>query len=137
MLDPKFIRENPTVVKEAVKKRGLNPEIVDNFLSYYEEFRKLKVETDSLRHKHNLISEEINKAKKQGKFAEADKRIREAKKILEKIEKNEAKIKEIKPKLRRILFLIQNLPAKNVPEENKVIKIGKIKRVGVFNFISR
>lgn len=127
MLDPKFIREHAKEVKEALKKRQLDIGIVDEFLKDDERYRKLKAEIDNLRHKRNIISEEINKLKKEGKSSEAAKKILEAKSIPDKIKAIELELEQLENKIHDILLKIPNIPAKDVPlgkssEDNKIIR---------------
>ncbi len=69
MLDIRFIRENPELVKGNIKKKFQDEKLklVDEVIQKDEEWRALKGNLDALRHQRNVISEEINKAKKQGK----------------------------------------------------------------------
>lgn len=68
MLDIKFIRENPDLVKENIHRKGIdNTSVVDNLLSEDELWRKIKYETDLLKSQRNKVSQEINLAKKSGK----------------------------------------------------------------------
>jgi len=127
MLDPKFIREHAKEVKESLKKRGLDVSLADDFLKQDERYRKLKEELDSLRHRRNVISEEINRLKKEKKESEASKKIAEAKSIPDKIRAIEQEIEQLETKIHDILFKIPNLPAKDTPigkssEDNKVIR---------------
>ena len=67
MIDIKLLRENPEIVRQSQKKRGLSEKQVDDFLKLDERWRELKAKTDELRARRNKVSEEINSAKKQGK----------------------------------------------------------------------
>lgn len=130
MLDIKLIRENPKLVKDNLKKRGMNEKDVDTFLELDEKWRDLKQEVDKLRARRNKLSEEINQAKKQNK--NVDSLIKEAKEVPKKIEENEKKLSELKEKRDFILVNIPNLLDKSVPigEESKkkiIKKWGKTK----------
>ena len=59
MLDIKFIRENPDVIKDAVKKRGMHFD-VDFLLESDERRRAFIAERNNVRAGHNAISEEIS-----------------------------------------------------------------------------
>jgi seryl-tRNA synthetase len=127
MLDPKFIRENPEKVKENMKKRGLDFKPVQEFLEKDKRLRDLKQQVDELRHKRNVISEEINKSKKEGKEKEAKKKIEEAKSLPEKLVKIEEEMTRLESDIRKLLLSIPNMLAKDVPsgkseEDNKVLK---------------
>ncbi|MEK6820191.1 MAG: serine--tRNA ligase [Nanoarchaeota archaeon] len=134
MLDINLIRENPKIVKESQKKRGLDEKEIDLLLRLDKEWRELKQEVDNLRARRNKISEEINQAKKQGK--NTGRLIEEAKEIPKKLENKERVMKQ---KEDERIFLLKNIPNivdKSAPigdeSKNKVLKVfGKPKK---FNF---
>lgn len=134
MLDPKFIREHSKEVRVSVKKRGMDPKEVDLFLKLDEDWRKIKSENDNLRSSRNKISQEINLAKKEGKDIKPI--LKKAKEIPQKIEKNEAKKKDLETKRQEILENIPNIVHKDVPvgdpTKNKVLKV--IKKPKKFSF---
>ena len=90
MLDVKLIRENPEIVKENQKKRGLDVKIVDDFILLDKKWRELKKEVDKLRWERNKISEEINQAKKNKDEEKAAELIKKKKKKKNKNKKKEA-----------------------------------------------
>ena len=61
MLDIKFIRENADKVRQGVKNKNLNPDVVDNILSLDEKRRSLMGEIQELRTKRNDINENLKK----------------------------------------------------------------------------
>jgi seryl-tRNA synthetase len=133
MLDIKFIRENPSVVKQNCKNRGYDAEDVGEILALDEKWRILKKQDDDLRAERNKISKTINEAKKQKK--PVTDLLRQAKQIPEKLKKNEEEEKQLREDLDKFLSLIPNIQAKEVPvggeEKNKVIhKKGKIPKFG-------
>ena len=69
MLDIKFVIENPDLVRNDIKKRHKEFKI-DNLnavLEFYPKWKLVKQELDELRNKKNIISENINRLKKEGK----------------------------------------------------------------------
>ena len=80
MLDIKFVRENPDIVKENIKKKFQDSklELVDEVITLDAENRKTQQEADELRANRNKISKEIGGLMAQGKKEEA-----EAKKAVE------------------------------------------------------
>ncbi|HDK35284.1 MAG TPA: serine--tRNA ligase, partial [Bacteroidetes bacterium] len=64
MLDLKFIRENPDLVKNAVKNKNEKADI-DKLLVLDEKWRQLIKETEKLKRLRNQVSAEINQLKKQ------------------------------------------------------------------------
>lgn len=119
MLDIKLVRENPKIVKDNLRKRGMKIRELDSLLQLDKNWRKLKQYNDKLRFERNKISKEINQAKKSGKSAGI--LIKKAREIPEKIEKNEKKLLILKEKRDSILINLPNLLDKSVPigNENK------------------
>src|ERR1700731_7900 len=70
MLDLKFVRNNPEVVKEALRKRHVSISL-DHFLQQEEERRKLLFEVETLKARRNSVSEEVGRLKKNGEDAES------------------------------------------------------------------
>ena len=124
MIDIKLIRENPELVKESQKKRGLSVDDVDKILGADKKWREIKADVDALRNKRNRISEEINQAKKSKK--PVDKLIKEAKEIPKLLEEKERAMEEQKQIRDSILKDLPNIVDKSVPvgdaSKNKVIK---------------
>lgn len=131
MLDINIIRENPHLIQKSCQDKGYNINI-HKFLELDKEWRSIKSDLDELRHKKNILSEEINqliKAKKDIKIL-----IKEVKEIPEKIIKLEKREKDLKEELDIILKSLPNIPDKSVPigldiSHNKIIKTwGKLKK---------
>ena len=76
MIDIKFLRENPDIVKENIRKKFQDQklELVDEVIELDAESRKAKQEGDNLRAAKNKISKEIGALMAQGKKEEAEKR---------------------------------------------------------------
>ena len=137
MLDVKFIRQNPSVVKENQKKRGLDTKVVDEFIDKDKKYRELKIKIDNLRHKRNVTSLEINKLKKEKKGKEADDKIKEMRKLVEDLKKNEDELEKLGKRNHEILLRIPNIADKSVPvgkeeKDNKVVR--KVGRIPKFRF---
>ena len=94
MLDIKFLRENPDVVKENIKKKFQDSKLplVDEVIALDEESRKTKQEADALRAERNKISKQIGALMAQGKKEEAEetkKLVTEKSELLESLEGKE------------------------------------------------
>ena len=115
MLDIKFIRENPNLVKENIKKKFQNDKIklVDEVIDKDEKYRVLLQQVEKLRHKRNVVTKEINDLKKQGKDIKT--KLKEAKAIPKKINVKDEKIKQLKNEIKELLFNIPNIIHKSVP----------------------
>ncbi len=123
MLDLKLIRENPTLIKQNSKNREYDSSSVDKILKFDEKWRSLKNEDDKLRHERNLVSEEINKAKKAKKDVKPI--IAKAKSMSDKLLKNEEEEKSLRKEIDSLLSMLPNIQAKDVPiggeDKNKEI----------------
>lgn len=137
MLDINFIRENKEAVKASEKKRGREPHIVDKVLELDEEWKKELKVMEELKHQRNVVSEEINQAKKQKKEKLAEEKIMAMRRVVEKIKKSEERVGQLLEERGATIKLIGNILDKTVPEgkdetENKELKrAGKIPK---FNF---
>ena len=137
MLDVKFIRENPNAVKKDLKKRNDLEKLkwIDDLIKKDEQYRELLGKSQELRHKRNIITNEINQLKKEGENIKD--KVKEAKELPDKIKEVEQKINELKEKIDFYLMRIPNMLHESVPvgkdsNDNKVIrKLGEIKK---FNF---
>jgi len=137
MIDIKLIRENPKLVKENIKKKFQNEKLplVDKVKGLDEEWRKLKYQEDKLRNKRNIISEEVNKAKKEGE--DFKHLILEAKSIPDKIKKSEDKRKKLEEEIKEIMLKIPNIIWKGAPSgksDKDNVEIKKWGKIPKFNF---
>ena len=73
MIDIKFLRENPDVVKENIKKKFQDSKLplVDEVIELDKQARETQMEADNLRSERNKISKEIGALMAQGKKEEA------------------------------------------------------------------
>jgi len=127
MLDIRLIAENPQSIKDNLKKRFQNEllPLVDKLVKDYEVSIKLKKEVEELRHRRNIISQEINKLVKEGKPMGVKQK--EASEIPEKIKALEEKQAGLEGSCNTALIKMPNILHKSVPigkseKENKVIK---------------
>ncbi|MEM0002424.1 MAG: serine--tRNA ligase [Desulfurococcaceae archaeon] len=106
-----MLRENPELLREHVKKRFMDPSIVDKAYKLDQEWRKLLTMVQEIRHKHNVISREISKTPE----PEKQKKIEEAKKLLEELGKLEAELKRIEEEREQTLLNLPNIVHESVP----------------------
>lgn len=112
MLDLKFVRTHPEVIKEALNKRNSSVNL-DEFLVHEENYRKLLFEVENLKAKRNTVSEEVGKRKKNGEDAAA--LILEMREVGQKIKDLEEKQNDLEKKMQAILYEIPNIPHESVP----------------------
>lgn len=116
MLDPKKIRENPELVREAIrKKQELDAlPLVDRFLELDERRRALQAELDRLRAEQKALSRQIGEKKRAGEAAED--LLREAEALKSRVAALEAELRQTNEALGEALAGIPNLPHPSVPE---------------------
>jgi len=116
MLDPNVIRENPDLVRKKVKDKGVDPKLVDQFLTTDEKWRQEVSKVDELRAQKNKLGKD-----------DRDK----ARKIKEQTKSIEEKLKDLEAQREALLGQLPNLAEDRVPigkdeEENVVLKeVGK------------
>jgi len=131
MLELKFIRENPEIVRKDLKRRNdaEKMKLVDELLELDVEHRKLLGQSQELRARRNNVAQEINQLKKEG--MDIRQKIEEAKNLPRMIEEVEKKQNEIWQKINTILYQIPNIlhesvPTGATPDDNITVKeIGK------------
>ncbi len=117
MLDMKFVRTNPDIVKENIKKKFQDDKLplVDEVIALDKEFRETKVKCDDLRaqrkSKSKMIGGLMGKGDKEG--AEAMKA--EVTAIGEELVRLEAREEELQKKVREIMLVIPNIIDESVP----------------------
>ena len=117
MLDLKFVRENPEIVKENIKKKFQFAKLpyVDEVIEYDKKIRTLKQEAEGLRASRNDLSRQIGSLMKEHKVEEANK-------IKEIVSKNNERIQEIEPEIENLnkellkrMMVIPNIVDASVP----------------------
>ncbi|MBO5373121.1 MAG: serine--tRNA ligase [Lachnospiraceae bacterium] len=133
MIDIKFLRENPEVVKENIKKKFQDHKLplVDEVIVLDAEARKTQQEADNLRAERNKISKQIGALMAQGKKEEAEEVKKQVAAQASKLEELAEKEKELNEKVTKIMMTIPNIIDPSVPigksdEENvEVQKYGE------------
>jgi len=115
MIDIKIIRKRPEIIKHSVEARKLDVD-VNLLIKKYEEWKKVKKELDDLRRERNVLTENINVAKKQNK--DFKKFVEKSKENNKKIKEAELKYKELYEKYNTLIYKIPNTLHKDVPISN-------------------
>lgn len=122
MLDLKFIRENPDVVREGARQKQMDPSVVDRFLAVDERRRQLLSEVEERRAHRNKLTKEDRP---------------EALRIKEELKKLEPELEESEKEFRRLLLSIPNFPAADVPEgkdESANVVVRQVGQIPQFKF---
>lgn len=117
MLDIKFVRENPEIVKNNIKNKFQDEKLplVDEVIELDKDIRKLKQDGDALRQERNTISDSIGKLMREKKVDEANAKKEEVVKINSKLVEIENKENELSLKLREDMLVIPNIMDPSVP----------------------
>ncbi|MFP4170083.1 MAG: serine--tRNA ligase [Methanomassiliicoccales archaeon] len=136
MLDVAVIRENPELVRRSLRDRGYSQELLDDFLRVDGEWRGLVDRANQLRHRKNVVAEEIPQMSGEEKRAS----IEEMKEVSREIKELDSRIDELDREREGIVLQIPNIPHPSVPvgacdEDN--IKVREYGSPRVFDFHPR
>lgn len=117
MIDLKFLRENPDIVKQNIKNKFQDHKLplVDEVIELDEKSRKAKQEADALRANRNVISKQIGALMGQGKKDEAMALKEQVQKDAKRLAELEAQEKELQEKVSKIMMTIPNIIDPSVP----------------------
>lgn len=117
MIDIKFLRENPDVVKENIRKKFQENKLpmVDEVIALDTERRKAQQEADTLKADKNKIAKEIGMLMGQGKKEEAEEKKKEVAKNAERLAALEKMQTELEEKVTNIMMVIPNIIDPSVP----------------------
>ena len=117
MLDIKFLRTNPDVVKENIKKKFQDEKLplVDKVIELDAEYRAAKGRGDELRALRNSVSKEIGGLMAQGKRDEAEVVKQKVKDMADELASLQTKEAELEEEIRKIMLVIPNIIDDSVP----------------------
>ena len=117
MLDIKFVRTNPEIVKQNIKNKFQDEKLplVDEVLELDARNREIKQELESLRAEKNKISKQIGGLMSQGKKEEAEELKRQIAENADRVEALSIEEKEVEEKLKKDMMTIPNIIDPSVP----------------------
>ena len=117
MLDIRFVRENPEVVKENIKNKFQDSKLplVDEVIDLDKRNREIKQEVEALRAERNKISKMIGGLMKEGKREEAEEAKKKVTANAQRVESLSAEEKEVEEKIKKIMLTIPNIIDPSVP----------------------
>ncbi len=132
MLDIKFVRENPEIVKQNIRNKFQDSklELVDQVLELDKENRAIKQEVEALRASRNKISKQIGALMAQGKKEEAEAAKQEVNANSKRMTELDAREKEVEEKIREIMLVIPNIIDPSVPIGKDDSENVEVKRYG-------
>ena len=127
MLEIKFVRQNMSIVREALKNRGASADM-DLFVKSDENRREILAEVEALRHRRNVVSQEIAEMKKVKQ--NCDDLVAEMREVGAKVKKLENELSEVDDVLNKILMAIPNIPHETTPVGKDEKENPEIRRIG-------
>lgn len=117
MLDIRFVRENPDVVKQNIRNKFQDSKLplVDEVIELDKRNREIKQEVEGLRAERNKISKMIGGLMKEGKKEEAEEAKKKVTANAERVEALSAEEKEVEEKIKKIMMTIPNIIDPSVP----------------------
>lgn len=117
MLELKFVRENPEIVKKNIKNKFQESKLplVDEVIEFDKEYRTAKQEGDALRADRNKLSKQIGALMGQGKKDEAEEMKRKVTDASAHLAKLEEKERDLEEKIKKIMMTIPNIIDPSVP----------------------
>ena len=117
MLDLRFVRENPEIVKQNIRNKFQDNKLplVDEVIALDEESRKVKKEADDLRANRNKISKQIGALMGQGKKEEAEEVKKQVTAASDHLAELEEKEKDLEARIKKIMMTIPNIIDPSVP----------------------
>jgi len=127
MLDIKFVRQNLEQVQKALGTRS-NAAQLETFIEWDNRRRAILIEAENLKHRRNVVSEEIAALKKKGQ--DAENLVSEMREVSSKIKEMDKELSEIEAKANEILMVIPNIPHASVPVGKDEKDNPEVKRSG-------
>ena len=117
MLDIKFLRTNPDIVKQNIKNKFQDEKLplVDQVIELDKEFRESKTRAEALRANRNKVSKQIGALMGQGKKEEAEEIKKQVTDMAEELEALTAKETALEEEIRKIMLVIPNIIDPSVP----------------------
>ncbi len=112
MLDIQLIRDNPELIREALRKRSDDPAIVDRAIALDTQWRDLLQSVEFLRAERNRVSRDIGRMRNK---QERDARIQEMRDVGDRLSGLEEDLRSVEERLQTDMLWIPNIPDESVP----------------------
>lgn len=114
MLDIKLLRSNPEIVIDSLQKRRADTTLVDAIVSLDKDKRQLLAESEQLKNRRNVVSDEIAQMKKAGK--DGQEKILEMREVSQTIKELDEKQRQLDLQIEAVVMGIPNILHESVPE---------------------
>ena len=134
MLDINLVREQPEIVRDALRKRQMDPGVVDEVAQLDLQRRALLGQVEALKAERNVVSKEISKMKEPG---ERQARIEQMRVVGDQIAALDTRVREVDEALLYLVATIPNLPLESTPygvDENENVVLRTIGEPRSFDF---
>ena len=137
MLDLKFVRENPDIVKQNIKNKFQDRKLplVDEVIELDAQARATKTEADELRANRNKLSKQIGALMAQGKKEEAEAVKAQVNTDADRLKELEAKETELNEKVTKIMMTIPNIIDPSVPIGKDDSENVEIEKFGILKYL--
>lgn len=128
MIDIKLLRSDYGKVADALKKRGASEELIAAFPAIDARRRELQTESDNLKNRRNVVSQEVAKLKKSG--GDADGLIAEMKEVGDRIKQIDEELRGLEAESDALLLAVPNIPHESVPVGASEAENVEVRRIG-------
>jgi len=128
MLDVRLLRTDLDRVKRALRLRGMDEELVAPFTELDTAKREKQTESEALKNRRNVVSQEVARRKRTGEDAEP--LIAEMREVNERIRRLDEEVRELEAKIDELLLTLPNIPHETVPFGRSDQDNVEIRRVG-------
>lgn len=135
MLDVKWLRNDYDKVAQALANRGKSEELIAGFPALDARRREILQETDQLKNRRNVVSQEVAKLKRSGGDAEA--LIIEMREVGDRIKEIDDEIRVLEAQIDELMLAIPNVPHESVPvgaSEEDNVELRRVGEPSVFEF---
>ena len=117
MIDIKFLRENPEIVKQNIRNKFQDAKLplVDEVIGLDKENREIKQEVEALRARRNKLSKEIGALMGKGQKEEAEKVKAQVAADADRVNELSEREKDVEERIRKIMMMIPNIIDPSVP----------------------
>lgn len=134
MLDINLVREQPEIIRDALRKRQMDPAVVDEVAQLDLQRRALLGQVEALKAERNVVSKEISKMKEPG---ERQAKIEQMRVVGDQIAALDTRVREVDEALLYLVATIPNLPLESTPygvDENENVVLRNIGELRSFDF---
>jgi seryl-tRNA synthetase len=135
MLDVKLLRNDYDRVAQALKNRNASLDLIADFPELDTSRREKLTESEQLKNRRNVVSQEVAKLKKNG--GDADELIAEMRSVNDRIKLLDEEVREIELQMDKLVLSIPNVPHESVPvgaSEEENVEIRKVGTPATFEF---